>query len=389
MDDLLEYEERVLGTLTSINSEQSNMKGYEECARFIIEEAERMGQQAKMVYSQGEGPRPNVKVEVGGPKPVTMFAAHYDTVPAGPGWRTDPLALTKVGDKLFGRGAADDKGAVAVLLGLLRSMGEMKVRNGLTFCFTADEEVGGALGLGDLVTRLNPMPDLAIIVDSESEVVSCGASGIINGDIIIRGRQGHAGYPHLAKNPIFELPRVIRALEGLARRRERKRSSLPLPPGYPHRRVWGRFSPTIIRGGFTTNIIPPDVTITFDMRLLPEEDVKEAIAELNATVAAVNRGGAIGVELTSVRGGGNYLTNPDNALVKRFIGVAESYGCRKGCVGELGGNDGKYTYKMGIPTLGIGVIDYDSNIHAPDEFVRLSTMLRVKRILRSFIEQGK
>ncbi len=49
----------------------------------------------------------------------------------------------------------------------------------------------------------------------------------------------------------------------------------------------------------------------------------------------------------------------------------------------------KYTYKMGIPTLGIGVIDYDSNIHAPDEFVRLSAMLRVKRILRSFIEQGK
>lgn len=44
---------------------------------------------------------------------------------------------------------------------------------------------------------------------------------------------------------------------------------------------------------------------------------------------------------------------------------------------------------MGIPTLGIGVIDYDSNIHAPDEFVRLSAMLRVKRILRSFIEQGK
>ncbi len=60
MNGLLEYEERVLGTLTSINSEQSNIKGYEECARFIIEEAERMGQQAKMVYSQGEGPRPNL-----------------------------------------------------------------------------------------------------------------------------------------------------------------------------------------------------------------------------------------------------------------------------------------------------------------------------------------
>jgi len=388
MDDALEYEEGTLGTLVSISSERSNAAGYEECARFIMEEAERMGQPAELVRSSGDWPRPNVKVEIAGRKPATMFAAHYDTVPAGPGWSTDPFKLTRVGDKLFGRGAADDKGSVALLLGLLRSIGEIRPKNGLTFCFTADEEVGGALGLGDLMGRLGPLPDLAIIADSESGVVSCGASGIVNGDIVIRGRQGHAGYPHLAKNPILELPRVVRALEGLARSRERRRSSLTLPPGYSHRRVWGRFSPTIIRGGLMSNIIPPDVTITFDMRLLPEEDVQEAIAELSATVAELKGGGRIDIELASVEGGGNYLTDPNNTLVKGFLRVAESNGCRRGCVGELGGNDGKYAAKMGIPTLGLGVIDRDSNIHAPDEFVRLSTMARVKRIFRRFIERG-
>ena len=46
-------------------------------------------------------------------------------------------------------------------------------------------------------------------------------------------------------------------------------------------------------------------------------------------------------------------------------------------MGELGGDDGKYTSRAGIPTVGYGVIDDDSNIHGIDEFVRLSTMVRV------------
>ncbi|MDG7044856.1 MAG: hypothetical protein JRN19_06530 [Nitrososphaerota archaeon] len=60
-------------------------------------------------------------------------------------------------------------------------------------------------------------------------------------------------------------------------------------------------------------------------------------------------------------------------------------GCGNGCVGELVSNDGRYTSRKGIPTVGLGVIDDDSNIHGPDEFVRLSTMERITRIFKRFL----
>jgi acetylornithine deacetylase/succinyl-diaminopimelate desuccinylase-like protein len=381
----MRYEERVLGDLVAIGSDLSSAGGYERCAGLIKEEVEGLGYSAEIMPSSSGAPRPNVKVEIAGAGPI-LLASHFDTVPIGPGWTTDPLRLVKTGDKLYGRGSADDKGAVAVMLGTLKSIdGASRLKTGLTLCFTADEEVGGARGLGDLINRLNGLPAFAIIADAGSGKVSCGASGIVNGEIIIRGKQGHAGYPHLARNPIQKVPVVLGALEELSARRERLRSSLNSPEGQPHRKVWGRLSPTIISGGFKNNVIPPSVTITFDMRLLPEEDMNSAMAELRGTIEKLAKAGLVDVELGPFEGGGNYHTDPGHPLVREFLKVAEAQGCGRGCVGELVGNDGRYTSRKGIPTVGLGVIDYDSNIHGPDEFVRLSTMERITRIFKHFL----
>ncbi|MGZ4149689.1 MAG: M20/M25/M40 family metallo-hydrolase, partial [Actinomycetota bacterium] len=71
---------------------------------------------------------PPVYAEVPGPQgsPVVTLYAHYDIQPAPPeqGWTTDPWTLTPGDDgRLYGRGAADDKGGVAVHLGTLRAFG--------------------------------------------------------------------------------------------------------------------------------------------------------------------------------------------------------------------------------------------------------------------------
>ncbi len=386
-DDIMRYEERVLGDLIAIGSDLSSAGGYKRCAELIREEVEGLGYPAEIMPSGGDAPRPNVKVEISGSGPI-LFASHFDTVPIGPGWTTDPLRLAKSGDKLYGRGSADDKGAVAVLLGTLKSIDRApRIKNGLTLCFTADEEVGGAMGLGDLINRLNRLPTFAVIADAGSGKVSCGASGIVNGEIIIRGKQGHAGYPHLARNPIQKVPIVLEALAELSARRERMRSALNSPEGQPYRKVWGRLSPTIISGGFKNNVIPPSVTITFDMRLLPEEDMNSAMSELRGTIERLAKAGLADVELASSEGGGNYHTDPSHPLVREFLKVAEAQGCGRGCVGELVGNDGRYTSRKGIPTVGLGVIDDDSNIHGPDEFVRLTTMERITKIFKHFLSK--
>ena len=64
--------------------------------------------------------------EMGEGEEIIGIAAHLDIVPAGDGWSSDPFTLTRVGDKIYGRGVTDDKGpAIAALyaMKLLRDAG--------------------------------------------------------------------------------------------------------------------------------------------------------------------------------------------------------------------------------------------------------------------------
>ena len=54
--------------------------------------------------------------EMGEGEEIIGIAAHLDIVPAGDGWNTDPFTLTRIGDKVYGRGVSDDKGAVIASL---------------------------------------------------------------------------------------------------------------------------------------------------------------------------------------------------------------------------------------------------------------------------------
>jgi succinyl-diaminopimelate desuccinylase len=77
-------------------------------------------------------------------KPVCGLYFHVDTVPAAPGWRSDPLRLAREGDRLIGLGAADMKGSIAAALLALRaavaSGVELAYDPMLLFC--TDEEGG-------------------------------------------------------------------------------------------------------------------------------------------------------------------------------------------------------------------------------------------------------
>ncbi len=371
-----DIELEVLTDLIRMDTTSLVGKDLEKAAVYLKNKLSSLGAEAEII--KGPNGTLNVLGRAGTGRPIVLLAAHYDAVPPGDGWSTNPFEPIVKGDLVYGRGAADDKSGASLLVGLLQ---ELKgLRGSYYIAITGDEEVGGSDGLGHLVKVLPEIPDFAVIVDSDSGYLTCGASGVVSGVISVTGKGGHAGYPFKARNPIDALPSVLSKLSEFRAMREGIVSKLKAPPGSPREKVWGRFTVTVVKGGERFNMIPEAVELGFDMRLIPEEDEKRAKEQLAEFISSIKING-YSVKIKSVEGGGNFYTTPSNKYSKAFYDAIISGLPEKECIGELGGTDGKYTAKAGMDTFGIGAIDGDSNIHAKDEFVRISTIKRVKGLL--------
>ena len=381
-----------LSRLVEIDTDSNLKTGYVACADVIRKEAESIGLRTE-VYDSVEvapdkKPRPNViaRLDVGARETV-LLATHYDVVAAGTGWRHDPFKLVVEGDKAFGRGAADDKGAIVCAMSALRELKERTPRANTVLLACPDEEVGGELGLGYAVNHANVRGDAAIVIDASPAVVSIGASGILWGKIVVKGKQGHAGYPQLAKNAIDEAIPFLERLSKYAKIRERIRSKILAPPGSPHKQIWGRFTLTMLNAGEKENIIPGECEARFDMRVCPDENYERAKRDLERYFKKLRSAQKVKATLEfTQQTPSNYFTDPKHPIVARFARAAsKAFGRRIPVAGELGGNDGHFFSKVGIPVISFGPIRDDCRFHGVDEFVYLKDIELVKRTLVNLV----
>jgi len=386
----LDYEVEVLSKMVSINTDAESKLGYRECAEVIAEEARKLGLSVSIYDSVGlatDGKhRPNVVAKLDANSDHTVsLVTHYDIVPAGAGWSNDPFKLRVVDGKAYGRGAADDKGAIAAALGALKLVGENAKMNVILIA-SPDEEVGGELGVGYLVNHVGIKCDEAVVLDASPEFVSIGASGVVSGWIKVKGVQGHAGYPHKAVNPIYGMARLIEGLEGFSNLRATRLSKIDSPPNSPIRKVWGRFSITIVRSGVKSNVIPAEAEACFDMRTLPDENPIHAVEELKAYFISLTKNLGLNAEIYGINIGSGYYTEPSCDFVIRFRrAVSKIYGREIPIAAELGGNDGKFFANKGIPVVSFGCIGPDTNFHGVDEFVHLKHIALVRDVLLEYI----
>jgi succinyl-diaminopimelate desuccinylase len=381
-----EYEIELLAKLVEINTDSTTKQGYAECAKLLEEEASKLGLEVQVydaiAESKDNKPRPNVVVDLDVRSDHTLLlVTHYDIVPAGVGWKHDPFKLTVEGEKAYGRGAADDKGAIAAALGALSALSaDNSSRCNVSLLISPDEEVGGDLGIGYLVNRVGVKGDGAVILDAGPEVVSIGASGAVWGKITVRGLQGHAGYPHTAVNAVEKALPFLTELCEYAKKRELIRSKIRAPPGSPYEYIWGRFSITMLQAGQKENIIPGRCEARFDLRVCPDEDSAEAIADLTQHFQTLKEKHGVEAELDIPdKKPSNYHTDPEHPLVKAFsIAAKASAGYEIPIAGELGGNDGHYLARVGVPVVSFGPIRQSCNFHGVDEFIYLSDLKLVK-----------
>lgn len=383
----LDYEIELLSRLVSINTESVPKKGYNKCASIIVEEAKKSSLDYLIINGE-EGAkdglsRPNVIVSLDSNSDTTLLIeSHFDVVPPGKGWKFNPFELTIENGKAYGRGTADNKAGIAAAMGALRELSKEKLEINLKLVAGVDEEIGGKYGIDYVMSDYGLKGDAALIVDAGPESLYLGASGIIWGKILVKGKQGHAGYPFKAKNAIEETLKLLVAFDEYRRMVEKKRSILHAPPQSPKDFVWGRYSITMVRAGEKENVIPGECEVRFDRRLLPEESVYQAEKELMIFFKnAVDKTGCeASLELVNKQQG--YHTSKDLSYVKTVSEVIKkTTGNYLPLAAELGGNDGSFFAKNGIPVVCYGTIGADTRYHGIDEFVHLKDVKNTRDVI--------
>ena len=383
----LEYEVNLLSKMVEINTESVSKKGYDKCASLIVEEAERNSLDVEIVDGEKGAKdglsRPNVIVTLDAGSDVTLLLeSHFDVVPPGPNWTYPPFKLTVEDGKAYGRGSADNKSGIVAAIGAMRQLKKEKLDINLKLIAGVDEEIGGRYGVDYVLSDYGLKGDAALVVDAGLESLYLGASGIVWGKITVEGKQGHAGYPFKAKNAIDEAMKLLAALEPYKNAVEKKESILHAPPDAPRQFVWGRYTVTMIKAGEKENVIPGTCEVRFDRRLLPEEPVEQAEKELRDFFqkAVEKTGCKASLEITNKLQG--YHTSKDLVFVQTVSeNIKKTIGQSLPFAAELGGNDGSFFAKNGIPVVCYGTIRADTNYHGVDEFVYLEDIKNTRELI--------
>lgn len=215
-----------------------------------------------------------------GDGPVVALNAHGDVVPPGEGWTRDPYGAEIHGGRMYGRGVAVSKSDFATYAYALLALEACGAPLGGTveLHFTYDEEAGGVIGPKWLIDKGISKPDLALSAGFSYGVVTAH-NGCLHLEVQVGGRQAHAALPHTGVDALEAANGVLSALYGAR-------------AGYAeiHSGVEGIDSPSLvvglIEGGINTNVVPDQVTLRLDRRMIPEEDGAKVEAELTGLIEA-------------------------------------------------------------------------------------------------------
>ncbi len=327
----------------------------------------------------GNDGKENLVVEISDGKPEFLFTSHLDTVPGD-----DSMLKPRVeGGKVYGRGSCDAKGCVVAIISAFHNY---EGDAGIKLAFTADEEVGGKLGLGIVMKSLNP--DYVIIGEPfGSDKIGVAQAHVVSAKIEVFGESGHTATADVKKGAICRASKfIIDAVNELSKVRGDRDSyfsklrELNLEIEY---RGNGDvvFNPSIIRGGVKRNVVPDKCEIEADIRIAPwlsPESLRGYIAYEGVDVKIIGYLRAFGFSLDRVD------RQRDLMLLNLIRDAIEMEGMRAKAVVSLGVGDARHVRCKGIPAFYLG--PKGENLHGDNEFVYIDEIVKVSKIYRNIVD---
>jgi acetylornithine deacetylase len=286
-------------------------------------------------------------------QPTVLVNAHVDTVPTAPGWSHPPLDARIAGDRLYGLGSADTKGAIAAILAALSAA---RPRN-LAILFSGDEEHGGACMRAFLATPAARPLRRAIVCEPTSLRVGTRHRGILAFTARAQGPGGHSSRADQLPRPLALLCRLATALDDWGR------AQLEVgPAGFRGMCM----NVARMAGGLAFNIVPERAELEWSLRPPPGSKLGAVRAELEALYPP-------GVTVEVV------LENP--ALETRELSAFEPLlGARARTPVDLGfWTEAAMLSAAGIDAVVVGPGDI-AHAHAPDESVALAELTQARQL---------
>lgn len=283
-----------------------------------------------------------------------VFCGHIDVVPAS------KYEFLEDDENVFGRGAIDMKGSVAVMLELFKKL-DTKKKTALFI--TSDEEVDGNCTYQLLKIY---RPKFAIIPDAGSDFsLISEEKGLLQLKLSITGSLAHSSQPFNGVNAIELLIDIYKKII----------DKYPLPKSCSEYITSVNLSK--INGGVQNNQVPDYAEMVLDIRHVfkdKKEEILKFIKSLNKYLV-----------VEEILSGSVFKTDIDNLEIKRYISVAESALKRKikisGCEST---SDGVYFSDLGIPTVLMNPNGYYA--HSDGEYVNKKSLVDLYNIYEKFLK---
>ncbi|HWH45601.1 MAG TPA: M20/M25/M40 family metallo-hydrolase [Thermoleophilaceae bacterium] len=419
-----------------IRFDTTNPPGAErECLAFVDGLLREAGIETRTVAKDPARPNLIARLPGAGKAPPLLLQGHVDVVTTeGQDWSHPPFGGETADGFVWGRGALDMKGAVAMMTAsVLRAKANgVEPPGDVVLCLMSDEEAGSDLGARFLVEE---HPELF-----EGIRFAIGEFGGFNLDsggtrlypimvaeklncwlrLTIRGPAGHASMP-VRGGAMAELSRILRKLDRgrlpvhvtpVSRRMVRAIAEHSPPParlllegllrtpltdrviGLMGERgklfdplLHNTASPTVVRAGAEINVIPSEVTLDLDCRLLPGFEPGQAIAELRALIGD-------SAEIEIVRAD-PVAPEADLALFPVLAGILAEADPGAHAIPNLlpAVTDGRFFARLGIQTYGFTPMrlpegmSFTSLIHAADERIPVDAIEFGTAAIRKLLER--
>ena len=284
--------------------------------------------------------------------------------------------------RLYGRGAADMKGAIACFtaaaLDYVKSRGR-ELDGSISLLITGDEEgpaINGTRKVLAWMKEQGERPDHCLVGEPTNakrigEAIKIGRRGSLNGLLKVTGVQGHVAYPHLASNPVKGLVKILS-----------RYYDAPLDYGSAH------FSPSNLEvtsvdvGNPTTNVIPAFAEARLNIRYNDRHSAEALKALLREQATLALSGTDMSASIEFEPPSDSFLTEPGPLDALLSEAVHEVTGLTPTLSTDGGTSDARFI-KDYCPVIEFGLST--ATIHKADEHVAVADLEQLTAIYRRFI----